>query len=99
MQDEMQRKWTPGSVPILEPGKMDDQRQEARASGFRYVMEVMDERTHLGLNNETADKLREILARRTAKAEAPRSRLRRRWIDEKCQVFAQAYLIDLRSEL
>lgn len=36
---------------------------------LRYVLNVMEERSHLGLDNETADKLKQILVRRITEAE------------------------------
>jgi hypothetical protein len=40
------------------------QSQYASASELRFILDVMEERSHLGLDNQTARKLREILAQR-----------------------------------
>jgi hypothetical protein len=45
------------------------QPQYASASELRFILDVMEECSHLGLDNETACKLREILAQRIADAE------------------------------
>lgn len=40
------------------------------ANELRYALDVMEEYSHLGLDDEYASKLREILERRIANAEA-----------------------------
>lgn len=40
------------------------------ANELRYALEVMEENTHLGLDDEAAGKLRTILQRRISEAEA-----------------------------
>jgi hypothetical protein len=49
--------------------EMIGQPQYASASELRFILDVMEECSHLGLDNETACKLREILAQRIAVAE------------------------------
>jgi len=39
------------------------------ATDLRYALDVMEEYSHLGLDDETASKLREILVRRINQAE------------------------------
>jgi hypothetical protein len=43
--------------------------QYATASELRSILNVMEERSHLGLNNESADRIREVLARKIADRE------------------------------
>jgi len=49
--------------------EMIGQPQYASASELRFILDVMEECSHLGLDNETACKLRKILAQRIAVAE------------------------------
>jgi hypothetical protein len=46
-----------------------------KASSLRDILSVIEERTHLGLNDEMTDNLRRIIARKIARVEsgAPRS--------------------------
>jgi hypothetical protein len=57
--------------PCLEYNSVEmiGQPQYASASELRYILDVMEECSHLGLDNETACKLRKILAQRIADAE------------------------------
>jgi hypothetical protein len=43
--------------------------QYATASELRYILNVMEERTHLGLDNESANRIKTVLGRRIADAE------------------------------
>jgi hypothetical protein len=48
---------------------MSDFHQHANASELRYILEVMKERSHLGLDSETAMRLEWVLARRIINTE------------------------------
>lgn len=48
---------------------MDAHPEYATASDLRYILSVMEERSHLGLDNESAIKIRNVLGRRIADAE------------------------------
>ena len=43
--------------------------QPQTASELRYTLSVLEERTHLGLDSESANRIREVLERRIAEAE------------------------------
>lgn len=45
------------------------QPEYATASELRYILNVMEERSHLGLDNASAHKIREVLVRRISRAE------------------------------
>ncbi len=49
---------------------MDAMIRSDAATELRYALEVMDEYSHLGLDDEYASKLRDILLRRIGEAEA-----------------------------
>jgi hypothetical protein len=49
---------------------MDTTLNPAIVTDLQYTLEVMEEYSHLGLDNESAKKLREILLRRISEAEA-----------------------------
>src|SRR5258708_167581 len=55
----------PAADPCLEcnDGEMIGQPQYASALELRFILDVMEERSHLGLDNQTARKLRELLLR------------------------------------
>jgi hypothetical protein len=48
---------------------MYDQPNPALVTDLHYALDVMEEYSHLGLNDEGASKLRQILLRRIAEAE------------------------------
>ncbi len=43
--------------------------QYATASELRYILNVMEERSHLGLDQESANRIKQVLGRRIADAE------------------------------
>lgn len=43
--------------------------QYATSSELRCILNVMEERSHLGLDNEFSNRIREVLSRRIANAE------------------------------
>ena len=49
---------------------MDTKTKSALENDLRYALEVMEEYSHLGLDNETASKLRAILTRQIDEAHA-----------------------------
>lgn len=53
---------------------MDAHPKYATASELRYILNVMEERSHLGLDSESAHRIREVLVRRIAGAEKASAR-------------------------
>lgn len=51
---------------------MDDEQNFATASELRFVLNVMEENSHLGLDDGMADRMRRILIRRINQAERAR---------------------------
>jgi len=56
-------------IPMENPGVNTTSRSDA-ATELRYALDVMDEYAHLGLDDEYAGKLRDILLKRIGEAEA-----------------------------
>lgn len=48
---------------------MYSQAEYATASELRYILSLMEERSHLGLDNASAHRIKEVLLRRIAGAE------------------------------
>jgi hypothetical protein len=53
---------------------MNDRPNPARVQELRYALEVMEENSHLGLDDEGASNIKRILLRRIAEAESELAR-------------------------